>query len=77
LFAATEAPAGAAFPAGGHLDGGEDGDIVVVAENVRDAPLFRRLHGADGAAADGGDLDAEAPQGFEMSGACKTGADDA
>jgi len=55
---------------------GDEGFVVVVAEDVGDAPLGGGGGGAGGGTADGGDLDAEAIEGFDVDWADEAGADD-
>lgn len=55
---------------------GDEGFVVVVAEDVGDAPLGGGGGGAGGGTADGGDLDAEAFEGFDVDWADEACADD-
>ncbi len=55
---------------------GDEGFVVVVAEDVGDAPLGGSGGGAGGGTADGGDLDAETFEGFDVDWADEACADD-
>ncbi len=54
----------------------QHGAVIVVAVDFRNAPLVRGGLGVLGRAADGGDLHAEALEGFDVNRADESGADD-